>query len=206
MADAKPPKGVELKPEMLSAGALTYCYEAAREFVYQYKPELNTKAILKGREVEDEAIQLYNDVMFKDAKKNTIRLSDELFTGEADIVLLDRGVDIKCAWSFESFHATKERLLAECKKAGYDWQCRAYMMLFEKPVWDIANCLVNTPDHLIGYEDESMHVFDHIPDELRITTITYRRDLVLEKLMRIKAEAAQKQIELYIEMITNDHK
>jgi hypothetical protein len=190
---------------VLSAGAMTYCYEKAREFVYGYKPELSSREIEKGLLVEDQAIELYNAVNFCSAIKNEVRLSDELFTGEADFFLSDRGVDIKCAWSFSSFHATKDRLFEASKKAGYDWQCAVYMMLYDVDRWDIANCLMNTPEHLIGYESEDLHVFDHLDDTLRITTISYERNAELEKKMRVKASAAKAQIEQFIEQITLDH-
>jgi hypothetical protein len=78
-------------------------------------------------------------------------------------------------------------------------------MLYDVGRWDIANCLVNTPEHLIGYESEDLHVFDHVDDTLRITTISYQRDAELEKKMRAKAAAAQQAIEQFIEQITKDH-
>jgi hypothetical protein len=200
MTDAK-----SKKPEDLSTGALTACYKLAREFIYQYTPEVSSKEMEKGTVCEDEAIQLYNQVFFTNAIKNTVRLNDKHFTGEADIVLSSRGVDTKCSWSIGSFPATVERATAAAIESGYDWQARTYMRLYDLPKWDIAYCLVNTPEKLRRYESESMHVFDHLPDELKITVVSFKRDLDLEKLMVIKAKAAQKQIEAYIEMITKDH-
>jgi hypothetical protein len=196
MSDAK-----SKKPEDLSVGALTACYDLAKEFVYQYTSDVSSKEMEKGTACEDDAIQLYNQVFFTDAVKNTVRL----FTGEADIVLTSRGVDTKCSWNLDTFPATIERATAAAVKSGYEWQARAYMRLFDRSEWDIAYCLVNTPENLRRYESESMHVFDHLPDELKITIASFKRDLEIEKLMVLKAELAQKQIEAYIETITKDH-
>ena len=52
------------KPEDLSAGAITYCKQLAKEFVYGYRKEINSKYLDKGIICEDQSIQLYNDVFF----------------------------------------------------------------------------------------------------------------------------------------------
>ncbi len=200
MTDAK-----SKKDDDLSVGALTYCYELAKEFVYNYRSEVSSKEMRKGILCESDAIALYNTVNFTSATKNTIRLSNEIFTGEADIVLPLKGVDTKCSWSLDTFPATIEKATAAAIKAGYDWQARVYMRLWNLPEWEIAYCMIDTPKELRRYESENQHLVSHVPEELRITVATFKRDLELEEKMIVKAKSAHVAIENFIEQITTDH-
>jgi hypothetical protein len=65
------------------------------------------------------------------------------------------------------------------------------MALWDAPRWTIAYALVNTPEHLIGYEPQSMHFFDHIPEHMRLTLWTVERDAALEAAMREKVKHAR---------------
>ncbi len=80
------------------------------------------------------------------------------------------------------------------------------MMLWDVDEFEIDYCLVNTPDHLIGYEDPLLHVVEHIAPELRVTRVVYKRDKELEDKIKIKVEAAQKLYIELIERIGNEHK
>lgn len=186
---------------VLSAGAITYCKDLAKQFIYGYRPEIQTKAMQKGIICEDEAIQLYNDVFFTNHVKNTEHRENDWLTGECDINA-NIVKDIKTAWSLETFPALKE----DCHDICYEWQGRAYMMLYDKPEFELAFCMVSTPSDLIGYEDEGIHIVDHIDPSLRVTTIKYQRDFDLEDLIKVKCEAASKLVNELIERITEDHK
>jgi hypothetical protein len=50
------------------------------------------------------------------------------------------------------------------------------MALWDASEWEVNYCLVNTPDRLIGYEPLPLHVVDHIPEHMRVTTWTVKRD------------------------------
>lgn len=190
------------KAEELSVGALTYCRELAKQIVYGYSPQISSKYIEKGLIVESQSIALYNEVFFCDLKKNIERRHNQWLTGEADIVLPEKTLDLKSSWSLQTFPATVE----DADNTEYEWQGRGYMMLWNKPVHEVAYCMVSTPDELIGFEDSSIHYVDEIHPELRITRIHYERDKVLEDKIICKAELAQKQIALEVERIKDEHK
>lgn len=196
MADAK-----SKKPEDLSAGAMTYCRELAKQAVYGYTPSISSKYLDKGRIVEQQSIELYNEVFFTDLVKNTERKTNQWLNGECDIFTGSKIIDIKSSWSIASFPAIR----ADAEDSDYKWQGRAYMMLWDCDQFEIAYCLVNTPAELIGFEDESLHYVDHIAPELRVTTVSYERDKEKEELIKIKVESARKYIDQIIQQIAHDH-
>jgi phage anti-repressor protein len=51
--------------------------------------------------------------------------------------------------------------------------------------------LVDTPDNLIGYEPMQMHVVSHIPEHMRITTWTVKRDMEKEAAIAEKVKHAR---------------
>ena len=189
------------KSEILSVGAKSAVTRMAKEFIYGYKEEVSSKYMEKGLRVEDQSIELLNSVLFTDFKKNAERRNNAWITGEADIVDHDRIIDIKSSWSLKTFPA----LEADGMDKEYEWQGRAYMMLWEKPIFEIAYCMVSTPDELIGYEQKSMHQVDGIERNLRVTLVTYERDLELEEKIKIKVNAARAYLEEVIEEITKEH-
>lgn len=185
----------------LSAGAITYCRELAKQHVYGYTPSISSKYLDKGIIVEPQSIALYNEVFFCDLKKNTQRRENEWLSGECDIFTGEKTIDIKSSWSVATFPATE----AEAEDKDYEWQGRGYMMLWGVEYHEVAYCLVDTPAELIGYEDESLHCVEHIAPELRITRVTYRRDLALEEKIKKKVEAARRYIEQVIQQIKIEH-
>lgn len=185
----------------LSAGAKTYCEQIAKEFVYGYTRKVTTKYMEKGIDVEQDSIDLYNSVSFTSLEKNTERRSNDWLTGEPDLVDAERIVDIKSSWSLDTFPVTAE----SAKDTLYEWQGRAYMLLWEKPSCEIAHCLVDTPGHLIGYEEPELHEVSHIQPELRVTRVRYERDADLERRMQIKAEAANRLIQSIVKQIAAEH-
>ena len=192
------PKG---KDEILSVGAKSAVTKMAKEFIYGYTETVSSKYMEKGIRVEDASIKLLNSVLFTGFVKNEERRNNEWITGEADIVGGDRIIDIKSSWSLGTFPV----LASEGADKKYEWQGRAYMMLWDKPKFEIAYCMVSTPDDLIGYEQKSMHQVDAIDRALRVTFVTYERDLALEEKIKFKVDAARAYLEQTIEQITKEH-
>lgn len=190
-----------LKERSLSAGAKTYLESLAKEFVYGYELNVSSKYLEKGQMVEGDSIDLYNSVFFRSVEKNTERRENEWITGEADIIQPDRITDIKSAWSLATFPATAE----QAHDVDYEWQGRAYMWLWQKPSFELAWCLVDTPPDLIGYEDETLHYVSHINPALRVTTKVYTRDLEMEDKIKRKVEAANSYIQRVIRQIVEQH-
>lgn len=190
-----------LKAKSLSAGAKTFVEAMAKEFVYGYQKKVSSKYLDKGILVEGASIELYNSVNFTECVKNTERRENEWLSGECDIVQPRRITDVKSSWSLDTFPAFSDA----GRDTGYEWQGRAYMMLWEKPEFEVAYCLVPTPDDLIGYEDPDLHYVDHINPALRVTSVLYQRDLTLEELIKVKVEAARAYFQSIVRRIADEH-
>jgi len=184
---------------LLSKGAKTYLTGLAKEVVYGYREEISSKPMQKGTRCEQESIDLYNQVFFSSLTKNAERRSNDCITGEPDLIGKDFGVDIKTAWSLCTFPALPDDM------PDYEWQARGYMCLFDLPRWDIAYCMIDTPDDLIGYEQYGIHKVSEIDPHLRVTVVSYLRDPEKESRMLDKARAAQLYISETIERIKTIH-
>jgi hypothetical protein len=191
----------KLKTEVLSAGAKTYVKKLAREFVYNFDEDISSKYMDKGIIVEDTSIALYNSVFFTDYKKNTERKTNEWITGECDIYTGKKIIDIKSSWSLATFPCISEDGIDK----GYEWQGRAYMMLWDCDEFENAYCMVSTPEELLRYDQEDLHYVDNIEESLRVTITPYTRDLELEEKIKVKCEAAQLYFNEVCEKIALDH-
>lgn len=192
------PKG---KDETLSVGAKTAITKQAKEFIYGFDERFSNKYTEKGLMVEDQSIELLNSVMFCDYKKNTERKTNDWITGEADIVAPDQIIDVKSSWSLATFPV----LSSDGDNKTYEWQLRAYMWLWNLDFAHIAYCLVDTPDHLIGYEDQSLHSVSHINPQLRVTLVKYERDKALEEKIKFKVDESRKYFDKIVKQISLEH-
>lgn len=191
------------KSEVLSDGAKTYLDKCAKELFYGYTPNKGSKYTEKGIEVEDQSIELYNSVFFTNYTKNTERRETEYLTGEPDIVDDDEIIDVKSSWDLDTFPASSRA----GEKKEYEWQARAYMHLFDKSKAKVAYCMVDTPDRLIGFEDEEIHIVSHkLAPELRITRVLYARDMELEAKMIERCKVAQEYVREELFRIEAEHK
>jgi hypothetical protein len=189
------------KTEVLSVGAKTYLAKLAKEFVYGYEETVTSKFLEKGIQVEPESLELYNSVHFTDYKKNAERKTNDWVTGECDIFAGEKIIDLKSSWSLATFPATS----TDGEDTDYEWQGRVYMWLWDVDHFEVAYCLVNTPDELIGYEDPDLHYVDHINPVLRVTTVRYKRDKALEDRIKFKVEEARRFINLVVQQIADEH-
>jgi len=175
----------------LSAGGKTHVRELVREAIYGFEPaDIETRPILKGRQVEPACIEMLARLTGRPLVKNTERRSNGLITGECDV--FDGGVrhgrDIKAPYSME----TMPIVLADCYDSGYEWQMQGYEILWDAETWSVDYMLVSTPEDLIGYEPPSLHYVDHIPEALRWTSWLVKRDRALESLILDKVLAARR--------------
>ncbi len=65
--------------------ARSYIKECAKQDFYNYTTELSTKEIMKGREQEQDSIDLLNSVRFTNHVKNDITIENDYLIGTADI-------------------------------------------------------------------------------------------------------------------------
>lgn len=190
------------RARMLSEGAKTAIKALARDEMFKVRRDLGTREIRKGRECEQDSIDLYNTVTFQSLEKNTERRSNEYLTGECDLWIPGEAtMDAKTAWSIETFPLLSEDV--HC--AAYEWQGRGYMMLWDVPRHEVFYSLVDTPDGLIPRsENIDMHKVSHIDPKLRITRYTYQRDEALEEKIKIKVAAAQKYMAVVMAQARNE--
>lgn len=176
--------------DILSKGAKTLIRELARQDILGVDFEISTKEMEKGIECEPESIALLNRVRGLDLVKNTERKSDGFITGECDLFDAERrrGHDLKTAWSAATFPCWA----VDAMDSGYEWQMRGYIKLWDADEWEVNHALVDTPEHLIRWEPVSLHVVSHIPEHMRLTTWTVKRDLELEAAMVERVKAARK--------------
>lgn len=191
------------KEMSLSAGAKTYLVAMAKEFLYGYNKVVETKYMEKGLTLEQEAIDFLNRTRFKRYVKNTERRESEYLTGECDIYVPGvKTIDTKVSWSLDTFPA----LSADAHDSLYEWQGRAYMKLWDVPEHEVVHIMLDTPDDLIRYEQRELHEVSHIDPEMRITSITYKRDLALEKKLDAKCKVAHDYLLNLVELIKLEHK
>jgi len=185
----------------LSKGAKTALNSLAKELFYGYRKELKNKDILKGNACEQDSIDLYNHVFGTGYAKNTERVNAEFMTGECDILADNIIVDIKSSYSLATFPATAE----EAENDLYYWQGVMYMYLYNKQRYQVAYCIVDTPDELCRYEQEALHNVSHIDPRLRVTTWGFERNLADEERMINKCKKACEYILSQIEKIKKAH-
>lgn len=193
-----------LKEKSLSAGAKTELKTMAKEFLFGYHKTVETKFMDKGLACEDRAIALLNHLWFKNYKKNTVRVEDEYLTGECDIDDGDETIDTKVAWDLSTFPALSE----DAHDPMYLWQGVAYMRLYNKERHTVAYVMLDTPDELIKPWDQiELHKVEHrLPLHMRVTAITYERDMALEEKMINKLIVAREYLANIIAQINLEKK
>ena len=191
-----------------SETAKTAMLEQAREILFNVRKDLDdVRCIQKGKACEDQGVDLYNNVFLFDLKKlpPESRRHNGIITGEPDIIATgsNKGVDIKMSWSLLTFPLTAEM----AAKKEYEWQARGYMCLFDVDVWEIAYCMIDTPEELLKpWDDTSQHTVDpSIPLHHRITIARYERDMEEEKRMLEKCAKANEWIDQAVKDFTINH-
>ena len=182
------------EPKSTSEGPLyirkkTYIRELAAQEIFGVDFVVSSKAMEKGIECESDSILLLNSVRKLSLRKNTERRSNDFITGECDLFdsVLKRGHDIKTSWSIATFPITSK----DCEDKLYEWQMRGYMALWNADEWEVNYCLVDTPDRLIGFEPMELHFVSNIPEHMRVTTWTVKRDAEKESAIFEKVKFAR---------------
>lgn len=178
-----------LKEMSLSAGAKTALKTMAKEFLFGYHKTVETKYMDKGLILEDQAIEFLNMLWLKRYVKNTVRLTNKFLTGECDILVENvETIDTKVPWDLSTFPILSE----DAHDAMYEWQGRGYMQLYNVSQHRVVYVMMDTPDDLIKpWEQVELHKVSHLPDHMRVTSITYMRDMELEAKMDRKLAACR---------------
>jgi hypothetical protein len=188
------------KKTVLSDTHVTYLMEEYAWRVYRKKSvskELDIEYTAKGREVEEESINLLSRYDKKLYKKNTQRIENDFLSGEPDvftgeiITQAEAVTDIKSIWDYPGFL----KKLHSDLESDYIWQIKGYGDLCNTKDLSVANCLVNmsegmifdylqrllrrmnvisadSPEYLAKAEDlEHSMRFDDIPFRLRVKKV-----------------------------------
>jgi hypothetical protein len=185
-----------LKEGPLSIGAKTYIRELAAQEIFGVEFEVTSKQMEKGVLVEPDSIALLNRVRGLDLAKNTERRHNDWITGECDLFDAERrrGHDLKSSWSIATFPIAT----VDCEDRLYEWQMRGYMALWDAEEWEVDYCLVDTPEHLIGFDPLPLHIVGHIPEHMRLTRWIVKRDREKEAAIFEKVKHAR---EYYAQVI-----
>lgn len=188
---------------VLSKTAKSHLIEVYAGEIWGVERDIITKQMKKGRQAEENGIDLISRVEKRFYVKNDERKVNEFISGHADIVEDDEIIDLKLSWDAFTFLPK----LIEPLDKDYFYQLQGYLWLWGKEKARISYALVNTPDNIIEGEKyrllrsmdvvseespefkeaaqllESNMKFDHIPMELRIINkIVYRDEETIKKI------------------------
>lgn len=143
-----------------------------RNFVF------TNKYVQKGIKQEEEGVSVFQQyrnqvlnikTLFLTNSKVKIRLYNDFFTGEPDLVDTNdfknckEGFDIKCPWSLESMPFEDDPL-----DNSYYWQNQVYMNLTGAEVWHTVSTLVNASEEMLHKEKlkwyYALETGKHTPD------------------------------------------
>ena len=164
------------KGEQLSETTKTFLHEWLKERIYGLKKEISSKQIDKGLAFEDMAIDKaieWLDLPF--AIKNEKRFEDEFFTGEPDLILKDKIIDIKNSWDCWTFPLFE----SEIPTKGYEYQVQVYMHLTGMKKASVVYVLLNTPETYNSPEID----YSNVDTKFRIKSYDFEYDeAIIEKL------------------------
>lgn len=201
-----------MKPQKLKDGLAlttkTWLKEEAVAQVLGLRKTVVTRQIIKGLVCEGKSIDLYNQVMKTNYPKNIKTIDKYGFRGTPDLIGKDGIIEIKTSWDATTFPFFRDDLMKRIKRAGYDWQCRVYMMLFDIDRAVVSYCLVDTPNSdlfLNRWDNKTLHRFDGIVEEKKRVTVSeiIERDLALEQQMKEQYALANIFYKNYLEELYN---
>jgi len=175
----------------LPEGARTLIEEYVDAEVYEYKSTFDSKEVSKGRDVESDSIDLYNDVYFTNHRKleegdKYYELAYNNVVGHPDIVCDSTMMvkDAKSSWSKKTFPKTVKK----AENSTYTWQVRTYLYMLQGMTgnkdWrlgEVFHALVDTPEGLVpDYEDDSLHYASNLQSNIRLTVVPVRIKMAMK--------------------------
>lgn len=142
----------------LSEGAKTHLVDIYVSEKYGRRTEIESKYINKGNMVEEDSITLYSRLKKRFFKKNEEHLSNAFLQGTPDLFegpsirQAHTITDTKSSWDIFTFFRVKAKPLNQL----YYWQGQAYMALTGANNFNLAYCLIDTPETLIMDEERKL--------------------------------------------------
>lgn len=122
---------------------------------YGYSEFVDTKQTLKGKMVEDAAIELISHFWPENAFRriNTSQLKNKYFSGTPDLILNEVVEDIKSSYNLKTF------LQVRMPKKEYYGQGQVYMDLTGKRKFRVHYCGITTPAIILAKETKPYYYF-----------------------------------------------
>lgn len=195
------------KDEVLSDKAKSSIRSMVKEDQFGFRSFTGNKYTIKGNSLEDQAISLSGKTRFRKYDKHVGRVSNDLITGECDVLDQSRKliIDTKCTWDIGTHPFFKDEALDKVKKAGYDWQMQGYMWLYDCEQADVDFWLFPCPAELLNDWDDIeqlVHMVEAIPLDERLTTVVINRDESMIEKIKQKIPLCQE----YYSMLSNELK
>ena len=152
--------------DTLPKGAMTFIENKASQILLDWREQVDTLPMLKGTQVEDQSIALFNEVTGNFFFKNAERKANDFITGECDIF----DEDTNTIWDIKSSYSKKTHKIRIDVKENktYFWQLVSYAELWDADNAGLARCLVDTPEELISNKDDiDWHIVSHIEPRKR---------------------------------------
>ena len=180
--------------DKLPAGAMTFIENKASQILLDWREQVDTLPMLKGTQVEDASIALFNEVTGNFFFKNTERKANDFITGECDIF----DEDTNTIWDIKSSYSKKTHKIRIDVKENktYFWQLVSYAELWDAENAGLARCLVDTPEELISSKDDpDWHVVSHINPRFRCAMASMEVTIELREQLMNRVKLAHNKLQ-----------
>lgn len=169
------------KAAVISDTAKSAIRDIVKEDLYGFRSFTGNQYTQRGNLLEDLAIEMSGKMRFRNYQKHVGRVSNDLITGECDVLDLERKliIDTKVTWDIGTHPFFADEAMEKVKKAGYDVQMQAYMWLYDCEVANIDFWLFPCPPELLkdwDDIDQLVHLVEKIDIRERKTTVVIERD------------------------------
>ena len=182
------------KAAVISDTAKSAIRDTVKEDLYGFRSFTGNQYTNKGLMLEDLAIEMSGKMRFRKLTKHVGRVSNDLITGECDVLDGRMIIDTKCTWDIGTHPFFQDEAQEKVKKAGYDIQMQAYMWLYGCDVANIDFWLFPCPVELTKDWDNREQLIDlveQIDIRERLTTVVIERDEVIIQKIKDKIPHCQ---------------
>ena len=137
----------------MSATAKSHLKQVYIQAKYGRSKDIQTKAMTKGLECEDDSILMLSKYHGELYQKNEERFSNEWITGLPDIITTDTIIDVKTCQDIWTFHDKVGETIPDL----YYAQIQAYLWLTNRTKGQIAYCLADATPQMVM--DEQLYAF-----------------------------------------------
>ena len=196
----------------MSATAKTHLKQVYIREKYGRSKDIQTRAMTKGLECEDDSILMLSKFNGELYEKNEERFSNQWITGLPDIITTDTVIDVKTCQDIWTFHDKVGESIPDL----YYAQIQAYLWLTNRTKGQISYCLTDATDQMVVEEQlyafrKGNYVTELSPDFIQKSkeiekAMTYQDIPLSEKIWMVNIELAQEFIEKIPQKVENARK